>query len=121
MLDILEGTFAFGEHRAPDVRGFGYWHTELFDEKPNDAFECDAVRGKMNAIERFFRWKAWFRQATADMQVRIRVLIWSVSNIIVAKDPTITKQVVLVLKIGFLHLQARPARCMLAIEHERQP
>lgn len=57
MRDRLEGTFAFSEHLAPYVSGFVCRYPELFDEETDDAFECDAVRGKMNAIERCVRWR----------------------------------------------------------------
>lgn len=121
MLDILEGTFAFSEHLTPHVCGFGCRYPELFDEEPDDAFECDAVRGKMNAIERCVRWETWLGKCAPDVQVRIGMLIGSLSKIIVAEDPAITKPVFLILKIGFLHFHARPARRRLTIEHERQP
>lgn len=69
MLDTLEGTFAFSEHLAPHVWGFGCRYPKLFDEEPDDAFECDPVCRKMNAIERCFWWEAWLCKCAADVQM----------------------------------------------------
>jgi hypothetical protein len=99
-------TLAFGKHWSPYFRPFARWDTKLFDEKPDHRLKGNAGVWKVDPLKGCTPREAVLGKGTPDLEMRSRVRISRMTEIVISKHPSLPLRVYLVLVAGILDLEA---------------
>src|SRR3990172_2050189 len=108
MGDFEKEPFAFVHDGAPHVISFVAANAELIREQTDHRLDGDAVRREVDTLERRVRWEAVLGEGPPDLEVSRRVWVRRSAQVVVAEDPAVSLDVLLVLIACLVDLQPVP-------------